>query len=103
MIDKKSKKFLKEYLGSASPTGHETKGQELWLDYISPYVHEWHTDVYGTAYGVINPGKKYKVCLLYTSCIASKVWLFNLDMTFIWMIRGIQSPKLFILRPYTIV
>ncbi|HQW26548.1 MAG TPA: M42 family peptidase, partial [Saprospiraceae bacterium] len=63
MIDKKSKKFLKEYLGNASPTGHETKGQELWLDYISPYVHEWHTDVYGTAYGVINPGKKYKVVI----------------------------------------
>ena len=52
-----------EYVGNASPTGHETKGQELWLDYISPYVHEWHTDVYGTAYGVINPGKKYKVVI----------------------------------------
>jgi putative aminopeptidase FrvX len=48
-MDKKSKKFLKEYLGNASPTGHETKGQELWLDYIMPYVDEWHTDVYGTA------------------------------------------------------
>jgi putative aminopeptidase FrvX len=35
----------------------------LWLDYITPYVHEWHTDVYGTAYGIINPGKKYKVVI----------------------------------------
>lgn len=63
MIDKKAKKFLGEYLGNASPTGHETKGQELWIKYISPYVDEWHSDVYGTVYGVINPGKKYRVVI----------------------------------------
>lgn len=63
MIDKKSKKFLKEYLSNASPTGHETKGQALWLDYIRPFVDEWHTDVYGTAYAIINPGKKYRVVI----------------------------------------
>ena len=63
MIDKKSKKFLKDYLSNASPTGYETKGQEIWLDYISPYVDEWHTDVYGTAYGIIQPGKKYRVAI----------------------------------------
>ena len=63
MIDKKAKKFLREYLGNASPTGHETKGQEIWIDYISPYVDEWHTDIYGTAYAIINPSKKYKVAI----------------------------------------
>lgn len=63
MIEKTSKKFLQEYLRNASPTGHETKGQELWLNYIAPYIDEWHTDVYGTAYAVINPGKKYKVVI----------------------------------------
>ncbi len=63
MIDRKAKKFLKEYLGNASPTGFETKGQEIWIDYISPYVDEWHTDVYGTAYAIINPSKKYRVAI----------------------------------------
>lgn len=63
MIDKKSKKFLKDYLGNASPTGFETKGQQIWLDYITPYVDEWHTDVYGTAFGIINPGKKFRVAI----------------------------------------
>ena len=63
MIDKKSKKFLKDYLSNASPTGYETKGQEIWIDYISPYVDEWHTDVYGTAYGIIQPGKKFRVAI----------------------------------------
>lgn len=63
MIDKKAKKFLKEYLGNASPTGYETKGQEIWIDYITPYVDEWHTDLYGTAYAIINPNKKYRVAI----------------------------------------
>jgi putative aminopeptidase FrvX len=63
VIDKKSKKFLKDYLSNASPTGYETKGQEIWLEYISPYIDEWHTDVYGTAYGIIQPGKKYRVAI----------------------------------------
>lgn len=63
MIDKKAKKFLQQYLGNASPTGHETKGQEIWIAYIKPFIDEWHTDVYGTAYGIINPGKKYRVVI----------------------------------------
>lgn len=63
MIDKKAKKFLRDYLGNASPTGYETKGQEIWIDYITPYVDEWHTDIYGTAYAIINPSKKYRVAI----------------------------------------
>lgn len=63
MIDRKAKSFLKKYVGNASPTGHETKGQEIWIDYISPFVDEWHTDVYGTAYAVINHANGYKVAI----------------------------------------
>lgn len=62
-IDKKSKKFLRQYLGNASPTGNEVEGQKLWLEYIKPYIDEWRSDVYGTVYGIINPGKKYKVVI----------------------------------------
>jgi len=62
-LNKKSEKFLYEYLNNASPTGFEASGQKLWLKYLKPYVDEWHLDNYGTAYGVINPGKKYKVVI----------------------------------------
>ena len=57
------KKFLENYLNATSPTGMETAGQKIWLDYIKPYVDETYTDIYGTAVGVINPGKKYKVVI----------------------------------------
>jgi putative aminopeptidase FrvX len=58
-----SEKFLYAYLNNASPTGFEAEGQKLWLDYLRPYIDEWHLDNYGTAYGVINPGQPYRVVI----------------------------------------
>lgn len=56
-------KFLYEYLNNASPTGFESTGQQIWLDYLKPYIDENIVDVYGTAVGVVNPGKEYKVVI----------------------------------------
>jgi putative aminopeptidase FrvX len=53
--------FLYTYLNNASPTGFESSGQQIWLDYLKPYIDEKIIDTYGTAVGVINPGQKYKV------------------------------------------
>jgi tetrahedral aminopeptidase len=62
-MDKKSKDFLYAYLNNASPTGFESPGQQLWLDYLKPYVNDTIVDVYGTAVGVINPKAQYKVVI----------------------------------------
>jgi putative aminopeptidase FrvX len=58
-----SKEFLYKYLNNASPTGFEASGQQIWLDYIKPFVDTHFTDQYGTAVGVINPDAKYKVVI----------------------------------------
>ncbi|MCH2082503.1 MAG: M42 family metallopeptidase [Saprospiraceae bacterium] len=63
IINPTSEAFLQKYLNNASPTGFESAGQKLWLDYIKPYIDDWHLDNYGTVYGVINPGKNYKVVI----------------------------------------
>ena len=55
--------FIYRYLNNPSPTGFEASGQRIWLDYLRPYIDEHFTDVYGTAVGVINPGKDYKVVI----------------------------------------
>ncbi len=55
--------FLEKYINNSSPTGFETEGQKLWLNYIRPYVDEHFTDTYGTAVAVINPKAEYKVVL----------------------------------------
>ncbi len=62
-MDKNAEKFLFEYLNNASPTGYEASGQKLWLDYIKPYIDDWNSDNYGTAYGIVNPDKAFKVVI----------------------------------------
>lgn len=62
-MSSKSIDFLYKYLNNASPTGFEASGQQIWLDYIRPYIDETIIDVYGTAVGVINPGQPYKVVI----------------------------------------
>lgn len=62
-MDAKSKKFLFDYLNNASPTGFEQSGQQIWLNYLKPFIDEHLVDVYGTAVGVINPKADYKVVI----------------------------------------
>ena len=63
ILNAKSLKFLEEYLNNAAPTGYESNGQKIWMKYLKPYVDEFITDNYGTAVGVINPDKKFKVVI----------------------------------------
>ena len=62
-MDKHSEEFLYKYLNNHSPTGFESSGQKIWLDYIKPYIDEYISDTYGTVVGVINPNAKYKVVI----------------------------------------
>ena len=63
IITKKSEKFLQSYLNTPSPTGFESEGQKIWLNYIKPYIDTHFVDTYGTVVGVINPQAKYKVVI----------------------------------------
>ena len=63
VITKQSEKFLESYLNNASPTGFESPGQQMWLDYIKPFIDTYFTDNYGTVVGVINPEAEYKVVI----------------------------------------
>ena len=62
-LSEASYSFLKTYINNASPTGFETSGQKLWLEYIKPFVDTNFTDPYGTAVGVINPTAPFKVVI----------------------------------------
>jgi putative aminopeptidase FrvX len=63
IITPKSEKFLEQYLNNASPTGFESPGQKLWMDYMRPFTDEFIIDNYGSVAAVINPGKPYKVVI----------------------------------------
>ncbi|MBK8549667.1 MAG: M42 family metallopeptidase [Ignavibacteria bacterium] len=60
---KESYEFLEKYINNASPTGYETAGQKIWLEYIKPYIDTYITDTYGTVVGIVNPDAKYKVVI----------------------------------------
>ena len=60
---KKSLTFFEKYLNNPSPTGFESEGQKIWLDYLKPFIDDYIVDTYGTVVGIINPEAKYKVLL----------------------------------------
>lgn len=55
--------FLRDYINNPSPTGFESSGQKMWLEYIKPLTDSFFTDAYGTAVGVINPTAPFKVVI----------------------------------------
>ncbi|MFD1096226.1 M42 family metallopeptidase [Salegentibacter chungangensis] len=63
ILNKKSVEFLEKYLNNAAPTGYESEGQKMWMEYLKPYVDTFITDTYGTAVGVINPEAEFKVVI----------------------------------------
>ena len=63
IITKKSLAFLKSYINNASPTGFESEGQKMCLNYLKPYIDTHIVDTYGTVVCVINPEAKYKVVI----------------------------------------
>ena len=63
ILNKKSLNFLEQYINNPSPTGFESSGQKMWLNYIKPYIDSHIVDTYGTVVGVINPQHKYKVVI----------------------------------------
>ena len=88
ILDKESIDFLEKYLNNASPTGYESEGQKLWMEYLKPYVDEFITDTYGTAVGVINPEAEFKVVIEGHADEIS--WYVNYisDEEFIYVIRN---------------
>ena len=62
-LKKSSLDFMETYLNNTSPTGFESPGQQIWLDYVKPYVDDYIVDTYGSVAAVINPDAKYKVVL----------------------------------------
>ncbi len=86
--DKKAEKFLHDYFSNAAPTGYESSGQRIWLDYMADYSDEWFIDNYGSACAIINPGQDYKVVI---EAHADEIsWYVNYitDKGFIYVVRN---------------
>jgi putative aminopeptidase FrvX len=53
---KESLRFLETLVNTPTPAGFETKGQQLWLDYVKQFADTVETDAYGNATATFNKG-----------------------------------------------
>ena len=60
---KESLAFLKELVNTPSPTSYETRGQRVWLDYVSQFADETHHDEYGNCVATLNKGGGPRIML----------------------------------------
>ncbi|MFO7834214.1 MAG: M42 family peptidase [Halohasta sp.] len=51
-MDEQRREFLESLLSTPSPSGYETDGQRVWIDYVSEFADEVRTDDYGNAVAV---------------------------------------------------
>jgi endoglucanase len=58
-----SVQFLEKLVNTPSPSGHEARGQRVWLDYITPFADETFSDSYGNAVAVLNKGGSPRLML----------------------------------------
>ncbi|MFN3409084.1 MAG: M42 family metallopeptidase [Limisphaerales bacterium] len=58
-----SLEFLKTLVNTPSPVGHETRGQRVWLDYVTPFADETFSDAYGNCVAVLNKGGRPRIML----------------------------------------
>jgi endoglucanase len=58
-----SLRFLETLVNTPSPSGHEARGQRVWLDYAKEWADETFTDAYGNAVAVLNKGGSPRLML----------------------------------------
>ena len=51
-MDDDHRRFLDDLLSTATPSGFETSGQRVWLDYVDEFADETRVDAYGNAVAV---------------------------------------------------
>lgn len=58
-----SLQFLETLVNTPSPVGHETRGQRVWLDYVSAFADETYSDAYGNCVAVANRSGSPRIML----------------------------------------
>ncbi|PYM16434.1 MAG: ABC transporter ATP-binding protein [Verrucomicrobia bacterium] len=55
--------FLRKLVNTPSPSGHEVRGQRVWLDYVKPFADETFSDAYGNCVALLNKGGSPRLML----------------------------------------
>ncbi|WP_435193910.1 M20/M25/M40 family metallo-hydrolase [Natronomonas sp. EA1] len=52
-MNERQREFLDDLLATATPSGFETAGQRVWVEYVETFADAVHTDAYGNAVAVV--------------------------------------------------
>lgn len=77
--------FLTKLVNTPSPSGHEARGQRVWLDYVKTFADETFSDAYGNCVAVLNKGGGPRLMLAAHADEISLVVNFIDDNGFIWV------------------
>src|SRR5256885_14862733 len=55
--------FLRRLVNTPSPSGHEVRGQRVWLDYVKQFANETFSDAYGNCVATLNKGGSPRLML----------------------------------------
>jgi putative aminopeptidase FrvX len=55
--------FLRSIVNTPRPPGHEARALRLWLDYVSPFADETHSDAYGNCVATLNKGGSPRIMI----------------------------------------
>ncbi len=58
-----SLQFLENLVNTPSPTGHETRGQRVWMDYVKAFADDTYSDAHGNCVAVANRGGSPRIML----------------------------------------
>jgi len=62
-MDDDRREFLESLLATATPSGYETAGQRVWIDYVAEFADDVRTDEYGNAVAVLEGGDAPTIAL----------------------------------------
>lgn len=58
-----SLQFLENLVNTPSPTGHETRGQRVWMDYVKAFADDTYSDAHGNCVAVAHRGGSPRIML----------------------------------------
>jgi endoglucanase len=88
--------FLEKLLTTPSPTGYESAGQSVWIDYVKPFSDEVIVDAYGSAAARIHTDSNAITVMIEAHCDEIGMVVQHIDdKGFIWVQRiGGSDPTI---------
>src|SRR5438094_7047461 len=77
--------FLRMLVNTPSPSGHEVRGQRVWLDYVKQFANETFSDAYGNCVATLNKGGSPRLMLAAHADEIAMVVNFITDEGFIYV------------------